>query len=581
VSASFQPMRFSSTRFVALASVLLAAASCATPTPAPKPPVAAAPPPPPKAPVVAADPLGTPPPAGIAADKPFPAIAHAKLDNGLDLRVVTRKNYPIVELRLVLFSGVASDGSEPGVAAVAGELLKAGGAGQWNAAELAERAESLGANLDVVTERDSTRITLAVTTGDFDAALDLLGAVVQKPRFAPVEFDKLKQRELERVRNAAKASAGWAASMVLYRELFDLPTAIHPYAHYDAKPSELDKLTLQSCRRWYQTNVTPENATLVVAGDVDPAVAEASAKRVFSGWKGARPSGQTFNTPLPPSERMVWLVDRPRSAQSQIYVAGLGPERSTPSWPALAATNQILGGGVAGRLFLDVREKRSLAYGTGSNVEEPAHSPVPIVLSAGTQTAKTAYAVQALLENLEKIGSAPPTDAEVGMASRYLSDSFLFRTETLGAVADLTVKLAVLGLPDDYFDDYRRAVRKLDNATVYEAAQHWFSLKNPVIVVAGDAKRIAKPLSHFAKVTIIDPEHDFQPGQQLPKDENQSLDATPEMLQPPTPPAAAPAKPAPAKPAPAKPAPGGAAAVPGKPAPGGPAAVPGKPAPHP
>ncbi len=486
-----------------------------------------------------ADPLSIPPPAGVAADKPFPSISHSRLDNGLELRVVPRKNYPIIELRLVIFSGVASDGSEPGVASVAGELLKAGGAGPWNAAELAERAESLGASLNVSTERDATRISIAVTTADLDAALDLLGAVAQKPRFQPVEFDKLKQRELERVRNAAKASAGWAASMVLYRELFDLPTAVHPYSRYDAKPSDLAKLSLADCKRWYQANVTPKNASLVIAGDVEPALAEAAAKRVFSSWKGEKPSGQVFNAPVPSDQHIVWLVDRPHAAQSQLYVAGLGPERSSPVWPALAASNQILGGGVAGRLFLDVREKRSLAYGTSSSVEEPAHSPVPIVLSAGTQTAKTGLALQALLENLAKLSSAPPTDAEVGMASRYLSDSFLFRTETLAAVADLTVKLAVLGLPDDYFDDYRHALRKLDNAAVYDAARHYFSLKNPVIVVAGDAARIALPLSHFAKVVIIDPERDFQPGKELPMDSSQGLEATPEPRPAAPPPASA------------------------------------------
>ena len=536
------------TGFVALHALTLAAAGCAAPPPPPKAPPVAAAVPTPKPPAPPADPLATPPAPGITADKKFPTIAHGRLDNGL-------------ELRLVLFSGIASDGKEPGVAAIAGELLKAGGAGPWSAADLAERAESLGSSIEVVTDRDSTRITMAVTTADLDAALDLMGAVAQKPRFTPVEFDKLKQRELERVRNSAKASAGWAASMVLYRELFDLPTAIHPYAHYDAKPSELDKLSLASCKRWYQTNVTPQNATLVVAGDVDPATAEAAAKRVFSSWKGEKPSGQTYNTPLPQEERTVWLVDRPHSAQSQIYVAGLGPERSTPAWPALAATNQILGGGVAGRLFLDVREKRSLAYGTGSSIEEPARSPVPIVLSAGTQTAKTGLALQALLENLDKIASAPPTDAEVGMASRYLSDSFLFRTETLGAVADLTVKLAILGLPDDYFDTYRSDVRKLDNATVYDAAQKYFKIKNPVMVVAGDAARIAKPLSHFAKVVIIDPEHDFQPGKSLPMDANQGLEAAPEALpasaagaaKPPASPASA-AKPAASPPSAAKPA---------------------------
>ena len=546
MSTSSSFVRSSITRLVCLPALSLAALSCAAAPPVAKPPAVASAPPAPKPAPPPADPLSTPPPAGIAKDAKFPAISHSRLDNGLELRVVPRKNYPIIELRLVLFSGIASDGKEPGVAAIAGELLKAGGAGQWNAAELAERAESLGSSVDVSTDRDSTRITMAVTTADLDAALDLIGAVAQKPRFAPIEFDKLKQRELERVRNSAKASAGWAASMVLYRELFDLPTAVHPYAHYDAKPSELDKLTLASCKRWYQSNVTPKNATLVIAGDVDAATAELAAKRVFSGWKGEKPSGQTFNTPLPQEERTLWLVDRPHSAQSQIYVAGLGPERSTPAWPALAATNQILGGGVAGRLFLDVREKRSLAYGTGSSLEEPAHSPVPIVLSAGTQTAKTGLALQALLENLEKIGSAPPTDAEVGMASRYLSDSFLFRTETLGAVADLTVKLAVLGLPDDYFDTYRAAIRKLDNGTVYDAAQKYFKLKNPVLVVAGDAARIAKPLSHFAKVVIVDPEHDFQPGKSLPMDATQPLEAAPEAAPAPPPPSAPSAPPKPA-----------------------------------
>ena len=533
------------TRFIVLSAMTLAAAGCASTPPAAAPPTVA--PAPATAPPPPSDPLATPPPAGIAADMKFPPIVHSRLENGLELRVVTRKNYPIIELRLVLFSGIASDGAQPGVAAVAGELLKAGGAGRWNAADLAERAESLGASLDVVTDRDATRITMAVTTADLDAALDLIGAVAQQPRFAPVEFDKLKQRELERVRNAAKASAGWAASMVLYRELFDLPTAIHPYAHYDAKPSELNKLTLASCRRWYQNNVTPGNATLVVAGDVDPATAEAAAKRVFSNWKGAKPNTQTYNSPVPAETRTVWLVDRPHSAQSQIYVAGLGPERSTPAWPALAATNQILGGGVAGRLFSDVREKRSLAYGTSSSLEEPARSPVPIVLSAGTQTAKTGLAMQALLENLDKISSAPPTDAEVGMASRYLSDSFLFRTETLGAVADLTVKLAILGLPDDYFDTYRAAIRKLDNATVYDAAQKYFKVKNPVLVVAGDAELIAKPLSHFAKVVIIDPQNDFQPGKTLPLDPTQPLEvAAPNAPAPVPVPAPAPASAAPA-----------------------------------
>jgi zinc protease len=520
LSRNLHAARTRVTLLLSLGSLSFAALSCAASTTPVKAPLAAkvAPMPPKPAPALT-DPLANPPPATAAPDVPFPTINHDKLDNGLEVRVVTRKNYPIIELRLVLLSGTASDGKEPGVAEVTGELLKAGGAGSWNTADLAERAESLGSSLEIETGRDSTQISMAVTTGDLDAALDLLGAVAQKALFAPAEFDKLKQRELERVKSAAKSSAGWAGSMVLYRQLFASPDGAHPYAHFDATPAELQKITLETCKTWYQNNITPENATLIVAGDVEPSAAQAAAKRVFSTWKGARPQPPVFESPTPTPGHVVWIVDRPGSAQSQIYVAGFGPERSSPSWPAVAAANQVLGGGVAGRLFLDVREKRSLAYNTGSSLEEAAHGREPIVLSAGTQTAKTELAMQALLDNLNQIASVPPSAAEVGSASRYLSNSFLFRTETIGAIAGLTAKLAVLGLPDDYYDGYRHALQKLDAESVFSAAHTSFKFDSPVIVVAGDASRIAEPLSHFAEVRVVDPEHDFRTVQSLPSNE--------------------------------------------------------------
>ncbi len=497
-------------RLLSLSSLSLAALNCAAPAaPSKVPPqlpvkVASAPAKPSPARL---DPMASPPPATTAPDVQFPTISHDQLDNGLELRVVERKSYPIIELRLVLFSGSASDGQEPGLANLTGQLLKAG---RWNAADLAERAESLGSSLEIETGRDSTQISMAVTTGDFEAALELLGAVVQSPRFAPVEFDKLKQRELERVKSAAKSSAEWAGSLVLYRQLFASSEGTHPYSHFDATPAELENMSLADCKRWYRANVTPRNASLVVAGDVDPGAVRAAARRVFSEWLGAPAKPLHFGLPRSPTESVVWLVDRPQSAQSQIYVAGLGPERSSSNWPAVAAVNQILGGGVAGRLFLDVREKRSLAYHTGSNLEESAHGPEPIVLSAGTQTAKTSLALQALLDNLSQITNAPPTAAEVGSASRYLSDSFLFRTETASALAHLTAKLAVLHLPDDYYDTYRHALEKLDAASVFDAARASFDFQHPVIVVAGDASRLEEPLSHFGEVRVVDPEHDFR-----------------------------------------------------------------------
>jgi predicted Zn-dependent peptidase len=464
-----------------------------------------------------AEALTTPPPAAALPQITFPAIRHAVLDDGMALRVVTRKDFPIVELRLVVSAGSASDGDRPGLSALTGELLKEGGAGPYSAEQLAERAESLGASIDVSTGRDATSIGLGVTSADIERALGLLADVALSPRFAPSEFAKLKQREVERVKNSARGNADWAASMVLYRQLFATASGVHPYAHYDATASELAELTLADCRNWYGRYFTPANALLVVAGDVDPFLIEEAANHAFAAWRGARPAPLAYPAPARPLEPVVWLVDRPHAGQSQLDVATLGPERSSPSWPALAAADQILGGGVASRLFVDVREKRSLAYHTGSSAEEPAHGPVPLVLSAGTQTAKTAAALDALLDNLRRLSDAPPAPWEVQMATTSLSDELLFRTERLGALAEATSKLAILGLPDDYFSGFRRDLERLEPASVFAVARRYYGTTDPVMVVAGDAAVIAEPLRRFGNVEVVDPDRDFVTLRELPR----------------------------------------------------------------
>jgi predicted Zn-dependent peptidase len=479
------------------------------------------------APTPPQDEFGRPPLASAAPEAPFPNITHAKLSNGHEQRVVPRKNYPLLEARLVVFSGSASDGAQTGVAALTGELLKVGGAGSWSGPRLIRRAESLGSNLEVETGRDSTQISMAVTTGDFDRALELIAAVVQAPRFSAPEFVKLKQRELERLKSLATASAEWAGSMALYRQLFRGQVAPHPYSHFEPTASELQKLALPSCMTWYRRNVTPKNATLVIVGDVEAADAQAGAQRWFAGWEGSRPPATTFEAPSRATERTVWIVDRPHSEQSQVYVAGLGPEANSPSWAAVDTANQILGGGVAGRLFLDVREKRSLAYRTGSSLVEVAHGPAPIVLSAGTQTAKTDLTVQALLENLRQVVTEPPTVFEVRDATRNLATSLLFRTETVGALANLAAKLAILNRPDGYYDAYRHALQDQSTESVFDAAKEAFSFDAPVIVVAGDAARIGQSLSRFGSVEILDPLRDFAVVRTLPYREPPSLGPSP------------------------------------------------------
>jgi predicted Zn-dependent peptidase len=492
----------------------LFALGCEKPKPPASPEVAStatAPAPPPEPPA-----LLEPPARGIAPSTPFHPIAHHELTNGLKLRVVERRVHAIAEVQLVVRSGTATDGEKPGLAAITGELLKDGGAGGLSSRKLVERAEALGASLDVRTDRDSTRISLGVTSDDFEAALDILGMVALSPAMAEAELVKLKAREEDRVRSAARGSAAWSASMILYRELYDLPTAVHPYSRYDAQPDEIRKLTLADCRAWHKAHFVPSNASLVVVGDVTAERVQRAATKVFGAWKGDTAPRPSFAAPLPPPSRQIYLVDRPGSAQSQVYVGVLGVERKSNEWPALAAANQVLGGGVSGRLFLDVREKRSLAYGTGSSLGEVAVGPGPMVLSAGTQTPKAAETVGALLEHIEKMATTAPSESELEAAVNYLADSFVFRLETVGSVADLVSQLYVFGLDDDYYDEYRKALRELGLTTVTATAQRRYHA-TPVIVVAGDAAILGPKLAEFGPVTVLDPEKGFTLKRSYPK----------------------------------------------------------------
>ncbi len=88
----------------------------------------------------------------------------------------------------------------------------------------------------------------------------------------------------------------------------------------------------------------------------------------------------------------------------------------------------------------------------------------------------------------------------------------------------MTTKLAVLSLPDDYFDEYRKAVRSLDAGSALSSGGRYFKDDRVVVVVAGDAEKLAQRLTRFSKVVVVDPQNGFAPGKMLPMNPSQPLE---------------------------------------------------------
>jgi predicted Zn-dependent peptidase len=374
----------------------------------------------------------------------------------------------------------------------------------------------MGAELGVDTGFDATVLSLAVTKDRLAEGLDLLADMAARPQLSAVELDKLKKRWIERVADAARTSGSWGASMVLHKDLFEMPAEQHPYAAFNATPEELGRITPAEVRSFHQRYYTRKNTFVVVAGDAAPEAVKQAAEKAFAGYKDGEAPAISFGEPLPRDRRRITLVDRPKSSQSDVYVGVLGPEPRDREWAAFMVANQVLGGGMAGRLFADVREKRSLAYSTRSTVLELAHGQSVMTVYAGTQTAKTGLALAALLENLGRLAHTVPDDEEVERASRYLSDDLAVRLETLGAVADEIVNLDVMDLPEDHEDALRRELRDMTPALVLKAASERIHPGHEVIVVAGDAAVIGPMLSHFGDVKVLDPTREFARERTIP-----------------------------------------------------------------
>ncbi len=464
-----------------------------------------------KAKAPAAPPRESPPPGGATKESPFPSVARTKLASGLNVAVVTSHALPIVQVRLLVRAG-SSYGGAPGVGEITAQMLKDGGTRAMSSAEIVRRVETLGTSLSVRSETDATVLGMALTRDKVSEGLALLSQVVREPRFDADELRKLKARATDEAEDAARSSGSWTATRLVFHELY--PDR-HPYETYGLVPSQIAKIDGAQVREFHRKYFVPKNATLVLAGDIEDAAAKELAQRHFGGWAGGEPPKLELPAPKPPQKPRVIVAHRPKSVQSDVFVAMLAPERKNDRWANVRVATQILGGGVASRLFTDVREQRSLAYRTSAQILEVSHGAQPLVLYAGTESSKTAQAVSGLLENAERMRTSPSSPEETETARRYLSDIFAIRMETIGSIAEMVVTQDTFGLPDGYWDAYRKQLRATEAKDVADIVPKLFSDRN-LIVVAGDADVIGSELSRFGEVTVVDPEKEFKTIKALP-----------------------------------------------------------------
>ena len=275
-----------------------------------------------------------------------------------------------------------------------------------------------------------------------------------------------------------------------------------PYAR-QAEYATVDAVTLDDLKAWHDRTLVPNGIIVAVDGDFDSAAMEAKLRKAFEPMARGTviaPIHPEFPGPKPG----VYFADKEDVNQSTIEIVGLGTERSNPDYYALSIMNEIFSGGFGSRVFQKVRTKLGLAYSVGGSYGASYDHPGVFRSSAGTKSATTVAAAQAVLDEIGRLKTNPPTPEEMKSAKDQELNSFIFQYDSREKILNEQVVLAFYGYPPDFLEKYKDAIEKVTAADVTRVANKYIDVSKLAIVVVGNKSQINPALSTLGAVTDLD-----------------------------------------------------------------------------
>ena len=412
-------------------------------------------------------------PPGAAAAQPVGVTRHL-LANGMTVVVRENPAAPVVTASLQMRAG--SRFETPETAGITNFLLRAmvRGTVRRSAAALAEAAEEIGGSLDASGEVESAEIRGEALARHWEDLLALIAEVTLTPSLPSEEIERERRLILSQIKTRAETPFSLSLD-ALVRELH----GNHPYAWPGlGLASVVGRLGRAELLARHRGVFQPERMVLAVSGQVSHEPVVRTAARLFAQLPRSGVGEVGAVAPATPSgERRV--LERP-AQQAQVLVGYLGPGLGDPSYPAVRVLGAVLGGGMAARLFVELREKRGLAYALGVLIPFRT-GPSFFVPHLGTAPESSAAAEAGLLAELERIRQAPVSGEEVARAKAYLLGNLALDRRTNARQAWYLAFFEVVGAGWDFPERYARALEAVTAADVEAAARRY--LVRPTIVV--------------------------------------------------------------------------------------------------
>jgi zinc protease len=422
-----------------------------------------------------------------------------ELANGLVVFLQEDHELPFIN-GTILIRGGSRDEPEAkvGLVSLYGETWRTSGTAAVDGDKLDDQLEAKAASVETSGGTASTSITWSSLKGDFDTVFASTMDLLLHPTF---KADKLQLAKGQA--ETAISRRNDDANGIAIREAVKLVYGAHnPYARRP-EYATVDAITLDDLKAWHDKTVLPNNMIVAVSGDFDGAAMETKLRAAFEPLS----RGEKFESAkvgFTDPKQSVNFVEKSDVNQSNVVIVGLGTERNNPDYYALSVMNEIFSGGFGSRVVQNVRTKLGLAYSVSGSFSAAYDHPGIFYVLAATKSESTVAATQAMLAEVERLKTAPPTPTELSKAKDQVLNSFIFHYDSPDKTLSEQVTLAFYGYPADTLEKYKAGIEKVSAADVTRVANKYIDASKLAVIAVGNEAEIKPPLSTLGKVTNVD-----------------------------------------------------------------------------
>ncbi len=400
----------------------------------------------------------------------IPNLHRLVLNNGITLIIVENQAADIISGRFFLKNAgtIVENPEQAGVSQLVSAVITKG-TKNLSALEIADQIESIGAGLGADTSTDYFSLSLKTVSADFPPMLKLLGEIMRSPTFPESEVELERKLTLQGIRSQKEQPFN-----VAFDQLRQQMYPNHPYGvSVLGTETSVANLSRADLQQYHQTYFRPDNLVISLSGRITKEQALDLIAKVFGDWqKPDRPCPPVqITSPIPNPSQAEIIQD---TQQSIVMLGYLGTEVNLQDYPVLKLISTYLGNGLSSRLFVELREKRGLAYDVSAFFPTRLDT-APFITYMGTASTNTEIAIEGLSTEVERLTKETLTEQELQGAKNKLLGQYALGKQTNGEIAQTFGWYETLGLGIEFDQTFQATIPPITPERVKEVAKRYLS----------------------------------------------------------------------------------------------------------